>query len=373
MPEAGWTKISEDELRLALKWYEEEGLKPSECAARLGRDKSTLTRRLVKQTALKKQGRKQTLTEAEVDFLEKRLDELIRKAKGLYHVTVEMLKRNTKCKASERAILERLHKRKIYFRPMREKPLLTEEDIKARFKFAKKWRIKSSQWWVRNIKAGIDGKFFKVYLSKGMRDLAAKHSTWGAFRSPGRGLEGAYVKPKKEYKRNNTGAKSALIMGGVGNGKVLMWHSVPNSRWNGQAAADMYEKPLRTGLEKAWGPQREFMILEDNDPTGYKSNKGKEAKERAKLNVFEIPKRSPDLSVMDYAVWKEVNRRMRAQEKTWGKKRETRDQYITRLHKTAKRLPASFINKSIGDMARRCERLYKAKGGYFEEGGKRGC
>ena len=64
---------------------------------------------------------------------------------------------------------------------------------------------------------------------------------------------------------------------------------------------------------------------------------------------------------------------MRAQEKSWGKKRETRDQYITRFRKTALGLPASFINSSIGDMARWCERLYQAKGGYFEEGGKRGC
>jgi hypothetical protein len=36
-------------------------------------------------------------------------------------------------------------------------------------------------------------------------------------------------------------------------------------------------------------------------------------------------------------------------------------------------LPKEFIVKSIGDMVRRGKRLYDAKGGYFEEGGKRGC
>jgi hypothetical protein len=37
---------------------------------------------------------------------------------------------------------------------------------------------------------------------------------------------------------------------------------------------------------------------------------------------------------------------------------------------TAKRLPRGFINRSIMDMKRRCERLYLAKGGLFEEGGR---
>ena len=51
-------------------------------------------------------------------------------------------------------------------------------------------------------------------------------------------------------------------------------------------------------------------------------------------------------------------------------KRETRQEYVNRLRRVAKSLPASFINKSIGDMVRRCNRLYAAKGGHFEEGGR---
>ena len=153
-----------------------------------------------------------------------------------------------------------------------------------------------------------------------------------------------------------------------------MWYAVPRGRWSGQAAADMYEGALRPGLDAAWGRTRRFMILEDNDPTGFKSGKGHGAKRRAKVDVFPIPKRSPDLSVMDYAVWKDVNRRMRAQERSWpAKKRETREQYVARLRRTALRLPETFIRESIGDMERRCERCYDAPGRYFEEAGRRGC
>ena len=77
------------------------------------------------------------------------------------------------------------------------------------------------------------------------------------------------------------------------------------------------------------------------------------------------------MNVLDYAVWKEVNRLLRNQEKSWPQsKKETRAQYQTRLKRAASRLPATFINKSIGDMRRRCQRLLAAQGGFFEEGGK---
>ena len=86
--------------------------------------------------------------------------------------------------------------------------------------------------------------------------------------------------------------------------------------------------------------------------------------------TFDIPPRSPDLNVCDYSLWAEVSRRMRRQEKAWpAKKRETRQGYLARLRRTALRLPAAFVNKSIGDMARRCQRLHAAQGKHFEEGG----
>ena len=47
--------------------------------------------------------------------------------------------------------------------------------------------------------------------------------------------------------------------------------------------------------------------LEDNDPTGFKSNKGKAAKVSARIEPFEISRRSPDLSLCDYALWQEIN------------------------------------------------------------------
>ena len=87
------------------------------------------------------------------------------------------------------------------------------------------------------------------------------------------------------------------------------------------------------------------------------------------INVFSIPRRSPDLNVCDYSLWSEVNRRMRKQEANWEfSRRETRKAYLARLRRTAMRLPADFLKRSIEDMRRRCLRLEAAGGKHFHEG-----
>ena len=75
--------------------------------------------------------------------------------------------------------------------------------------------------------------------------------------------------------------------------------------------------------------------------------------------------------MLDYSVWSEVERRMRAQERRMPvSKRETRKKFGTRLNRTAKALSHAYINDAIGDLQRRCQLFYEAKGGLFEEGGR---
>ena len=368
MPVAGWKKMTSDEIRLAQGWYS-SGTPPSTIAHRLGRNKSALTRLLVKQVPRRDQGRPRALSRAQVDLLKRKLDELVRKADCKYTVTIKMLKSATKAKASERSIARALHAENIYFRKLREKPKLTPDDVKARFAFAQKFHKKPKSWWAQQLHASIDGKHFQAYLNADQRARAAQHATYGAYRAPGKGLARGYVKPKKTL-RSGGGVKNILVIAAVGHGKVIMWHNVPDGRWSGQAAANMYAGPLRRSLAATYPGKRKFTILEDNDPTGFKSTKGVEAKSKASIGVLEIPRRSPDLNVLDYAVWKEVNKRLRKQEQKWpSHKRETRIQHRSRLHRTAKNLPAAFINSSVEDMRRRCGRLLAAKGGFFQEGG----
>ena len=159
-----------------------------------------------------------------------------------------------------------------------------------------------------------------------------------------------------------------MIIAGVCNGRVRMWHDVPRGRWSGEAAANMYAGPLKRALAEAWPAKRTWRVLEDNDPTGFKSGKGNRAKESAHIDVFEIPRRSPDLNVLDYALWHTINLRMREQERAWpAEKRESKDEYMKRLRRTALSLPTALVKKCVGGMRRRCRLTFAKNGGLFAE------
>ena len=60
-----FNKMSSEELRLAKLWYDEDGKTPLEILQLLRRDKSTITRHVVKRTRQKRLGRPRALTDSE--------------------------------------------------------------------------------------------------------------------------------------------------------------------------------------------------------------------------------------------------------------------------------------------------------------------
>ena len=105
---------------------------------------------------------------------------------------------------------------------------------------------------------------------------------------------------------------------------------------------------------KAYPRKCKFVVLEDNDPSGFKTKMAEVAKKEAGIKPFVIPRRSPQLNVLDYSEWSVINTRMRDQEKRWpASKKETRDEYLVRLRRTALRLPLSLINTSVMNLKER--------------------
>ena len=90
-------KASEDARKLAKKWHS-QGKTPSDIGNLLGRDTSSVTRWLCVQKPIKKQGRPCSLTAAQVDFLEKKLDHMIIAANGQRAITIQDLKKAAQCK-----------------------------------------------------------------------------------------------------------------------------------------------------------------------------------------------------------------------------------------------------------------------------------
>ena len=363
-------RMSLDERRLVRVMHFEKKMQPAEIARSTGRSLSAICRSLAKRSSKAKPvGRARLLGKRDVDRLAACLNKMIKAANGETEITMAMLRAKSKCKAGCRTMARELHKRGIYFRRLRQEPRLTAEDVKERMAFAEKYRSKSKVWWLARLHMVIDLKNFHVYLTGKTRSHAAMREVRGAYRKRGQGLDHGYTTVSKVL-RHNTGAKSVMIAAGVGKGKTLLWHAV-EAQWSGSAASDLYRGPILKVLKSSYPDKRSYTILEDNDPTGFRSKAGLLAKEDVKISVFRIPRRSPDLNVCDYALWKAVVRKMRSEESTWPKNyKETREEYIARLSKAAKSLSTQFINDSIGDMKRRCQRLFEAKGRLFEEGGR---
>ena len=103
-----WQKLSAEEIRLALTWYEQDGKSPKEIADLLHRDKSTVARLLVTKIERKKDGRPPALTTAQIDALEKKVEAMIDEADGEWRVTVSMVKTTVRLKASWRPCMGRL-------------------------------------------------------------------------------------------------------------------------------------------------------------------------------------------------------------------------------------------------------------------------
>ena len=110
------------------------------------------------------------------------------------------------------------------------------------------------------------------------------------------------------------------------------------------------------------------MILEDNDPSGYKSKRAIAAKAANKIDVLELPRRSPDLNPLDYGFWADLNKRLRRQEQRFPKNKvERKEEHLQRLRRTAMNFSPDTLSKLVQSMQRRCRALLAARGRDFEE------
>ena len=112
-----------------------------------------------------KRGRKEKLQKKDVNHIVATLRSMVRKARARWEITLAMLKKRAKCMVDDKVVRKALQKKNIKFRKLRSKPLLTKNDIKERYNFAKKYRGKTRAWWLKNIHLHIVLKNFPVYTS----------------------------------------------------------------------------------------------------------------------------------------------------------------------------------------------------------------
>ncbi|CAK0866119.1 unnamed protein product [Prorocentrum cordatum] len=376
---------------VAMRRLHDSGMGVKRIAAALSRSTDTVSKHLFKKNTTKKsKGRPKHSIRTPKGFLaaQRAYKKLLKSSGGTKEVTAAMLKSEMKLKCDIKTVRRAFAENGYQFRPLYEKPDLSDGDKKERLQWAREHKHRSPSQWSQYVHACMDNKVFQVLPNAKYRKVAAKRKVRGVYRKRKRDFSVGHVKPsnpkvlglaqigdraaatQRQVLKQSSGKGSVTIACAIGAGKVLMWHQVVG-RWNAAAAGRMYSGALQPALKRAYPSVRgKFRVMEDNDPTGYKSRSGMAAKKSAGIQTLDLPKRSPDLMPLDFAYWANLNKRMRGQEKDWpASKTETRAQYLARLRRTALATPSEYIHSIMGSLHKRCGLLVEAKGGHFAEGG----
>ena len=109
-------------------------------------------------------GRKKIITPTVYKKLATTMVRIHKKAHAFKEVRVAMVKAQANVEASDRTVLDEFHKHDVWFRPLRQKPILTDDDIVTRDTFGHHNLTRSEEGWVDTPNAIIDNKNFLVYM-----------------------------------------------------------------------------------------------------------------------------------------------------------------------------------------------------------------
>ena len=306
-------------------------------------------------------GRKRKLQPRAVEALNKKRRALVLKAHGSREVSwdeciskarVRQVHPTTAARSLVRAGIP------VASRRPREKPERTKEQEDERREFCRRWRFVPNNYFSKNVDIMIDNKHWDVPTTRLARTYKSKMRVRFQNRTRAEGLEPQYTKPHNKRHRKNLGG-ALLVCAGIRENKVVLWKYL-DGKWNGQAAEALYRNDIAGVLRRHAPAKAKPVILEDNDPTGYKSTKATLAKRELGWKVLSLPRYSPDLNPLDFFLWTDIEKRMELSAPKARK--ETLEEFKTRLRKTAMGTSKKFLGKAIGSIKKRMSAIFEADG-----------
>lgn len=345
-----------------------EALQKSRRKSKLaGPDLTTIRRFLKCKTHTENQaetrGRKRTYSRRSVLAMDKARKILIEKADGEEEVHWPHIQKKARAKEAHRTTIARSFIREgipVGRRVPRQKPLRGPEHERERMDYCARMRKAKKGYFFDKVDMFIDNKTWKVPATVRSRKYLKTRRVRFHLRTPGEGLKPGFTKPSSKKHAMNTGGSLSLVAG-ISNCKVVVWSYIDGA-WNGEVAAGVYRGPIFKALRRNRGQKARYHILEDNDPTGYKSTAAIHAKDELKITTETFPRYSPDLNPLDYFLWEEVEKRMKAGA---PKRTETTEEFNVRLRKTAMAIPQRVIRAGISSLGRRIEACFKHNGGHI--------
>lgn len=303
-------------------------------------------------------GRSPILTTADIKKLDRVRRRLIKEAKGQRRVRYEDVTKeaNLEKEVSTRTVEDGMRAVNVRYRPARKKIYLTETDAKTRLDKMKQWVKKPASFWSEKVHCFMDNKAWPIPLTPKQRAKYNSTKVTGNLRKPSEGLDQGFTQPRTQH--SFLGIPSVQICAAVAKDRVILWHDC-GKKWNGAVAAKLYSGVILKALRRTWGKRASYLIVEDGDRKGYQTKKANKAKKEASIVSMVLPPRSPSLMPLDAAIWTRVDEKMR---ETAPEGRESKEDYILRLHKCAKSLPRAFVKRSIERTKENIQAIIAAKG-----------
>ena len=305
-------------------------------------------------------GRAKRLTPAQAQRLFDKRGELVRRAQGERYVPYREVRRSARVpEVHDTTTARYLKSFGVVWRRMREKPARTEAHEESRKDVCNLWRKRPASFWTETVDPIIDAKKYALPGNDAAARRLRQQRVSGTLRTRGEGLDAGHTRPNAKKHRFNAGGY-VRILGGICGDRVVLWEEVRGT-WSGQRAADMYAGPIKRVLERQRPGKRSWLVMEDNDPTGFKSREGVRAKAANKLKALSQPPYSPDLNPLDFSLWQAIETKALAGRRP----RESGSDYKARLRKTALTMPRAAVRKAVQAIRTRAQQIFDADGGHI--------
>ena len=254
---------------------------------------------------------------------------------------------------SKRTVCRVLNREGYRFRQCRHKGILVKEDLKKRYKFAKKCQLLPPNFWKEGISFYLDGVSF---VHKTNPSCHARTRRTRAYMKKGESLDLHLTAKGKKEGVNGRVAKFMCAIS-YGHGFIECYHYT--ERLDGMLCRQFIENRFPE-MFQAGQNQRGKLFLQDGNPS-QNSAEAQLGLDAIGCRLFKIPARSPDLNPIEN-VFHNIRRKLNSDAVEQNITSETFEQFCKRIRFTILNYSAEIIDRTIDSMPKRINMIIKNKG-----------
>ena len=304
-----------------------------------------------KQKVLNNAGRKKKLSTRDERCLLRAIKSL--RLEGDVNFTVKKLVNSAGLdfkRASYRTYVRFLNRNGYSFRQTRKKGLLSRKDRQERLKFARKCKSNlqtNPRFFQEEILFYLDGVSFVHKTNPHGEALRPKARVWRTAK------EGLQITAKGSKDLAGGRRLHCMVLVSFDKGVVLTeYYEKMSAKYFADFVRRNFTRCLRISAEgKTCSGKRHFIM--DNDPS-QRSKPAKESLKSKRANLFIIPPRSPDLNPIE-TIFNNVKRALDNDAISNNIRRESFDQFKSRVKRILMSTDIELINKTIDSMPKRID------------------